>query len=105
MNAAAYLPALAALVGSAIGGLTPLALRYASRLATAASAPGFSSDAALNNLRADASIALGAVAGMLGFAAAIGIVVSILSGPRGKLAALMFRDPLSQGVRPTVVRG
>jgi hypothetical protein len=40
-------------------------LRYASRLATAASAQGFSSDAVLNSLRGDASIALNAVAGSL----------------------------------------
>jgi hypothetical protein len=39
------------------------ALRDASRLATAAIAKGFSSDAALNNTRGDASIALSAVAG------------------------------------------
>ena len=55
-----------------LGTLTPttartdeisFALRYASRLA--ASAQGFSSDAALNNLRSEAVIALNTVAGSL----------------------------------------
>lgn len=58
----------------ALSGLAPttphneeiaFALRYASRLVTAGMAPGFSSDAALNDLRSDAATALSAVAGSL----------------------------------------
>jgi hypothetical protein len=41
------------------------ALRYVSRLLADPTAQGFSSDAALNNLRADASIALNHVTGSL----------------------------------------
>jgi hypothetical protein len=41
-------------------------LQEASRLVSVASAQGFSSDAALNNLRGEASIALSGVAGSLG---------------------------------------
>jgi hypothetical protein len=42
------------------------ALQYAARLTTAASAQGFSSDAALNDMRGEAAIALNGVAGSLG---------------------------------------
>jgi len=59
---------------SVLSGLAPtsprndeiaFALRYAARLVTAGMAQGFSSDAALNDLRSDAATALNAVAGSL----------------------------------------
>ena len=61
-------------------------LRYASRLVTAASAQGFSSDAALNNLRGDASIAFNAVAGSLDTRT---LIQDKIDKARGAVAALL----------------